>query len=135
MQISLQGLMNLNLIQVVQKHENMKVYFRSLLIRSGWFLALCVINSSTKYVMSGPIDELWHSFILFTKIYHQFCYLVAGHYIHRDLVHQSVPNDKPNDFGGYMQLLQDYKVLFDEDGNGYGFAAQGFLRHRDCRMG
>ena len=36
------------------------------------FLALSVINSSTKYVMSGPMDELWHSFILFTKKYHDF---------------------------------------------------------------
>src|SRR5215471_9155262 len=58
------------------------------------FLVLSVINSSTKYVMSGPMDELWHSFILFTKKYHDFCYLVAG---------------------GYMQLLQDYKVLFGEE--------------------
>jgi hypothetical protein len=42
------------------------------------FLALSVINSSAKYVMSGPMDELWHSFIQFTKqdiifiIFHQF---------------------------------------------------------------
>ena len=76
------------------------------------FLALSVINSSTKYVLSGPMDELWHSFILFTKKYHEFCYLVAGHYIHHV---PSVPSDKPNDFGGYMQLLQDYKVLFGEE--------------------
>ena len=76
------------------------------------FLALSVINSSTKYVMSGPMDELWHSFILFTKKYHDFCYLVAGHYIHHA---PSIPSDKPNDFGGYMQLLQDYRVLFGEE--------------------
>ena len=44
------------------------------------FLALSVINSSTKYVMSGPMDELWYSFILFTKKYYdEVCYLVAGH--------------------------------------------------------
>ncbi|MGC2682125.1 MAG: hypothetical protein WA323_09675 [Candidatus Nitrosopolaris sp.] len=76
------------------------------------FLALSVINSSTKYVMSGPTDELWHSFILFTKKYHEFCYVVAGHYIHHL---PSFPNDKPNDFRGYTQLLQDYKVLFGEE--------------------
>jgi len=76
------------------------------------FLVLSVINSSTKYVMSGPMDELWHSFILFTKKYHDFCYLVAGHYIHHA---PSIPSDKPNDFGGYLQLLQDYKVLFGEE--------------------
>ncbi len=74
------------------------------------FLALSVINSSTKYMMSGPMDELWHSFILFTKKYHDFCYLVAGHYIHH-----APSSDKPNDFGGYMQLLQDYEVLFGEE--------------------
>jgi hypothetical protein len=58
------------------------------------------------------MDELWHSFILFTKNYHEFCYLVAGHYINHV---PSVPNDKPNDFRGYTQLLQDYKVLFGEE--------------------
>ncbi len=25
------------------------------------FLALSVINYSTKYVMSGPMDEIWHN--------------------------------------------------------------------------
>src|SRR5215467_11915278 len=59
------------------------------------FLALSVIDSSTKYVMSDPMDELWHSFKLFTKKYHDFCYLVAGHYIHHA---PSIPSDKPNDF-------------------------------------
>jgi hypothetical protein len=76
------------------------------------FLALSVINSSTKYVMSGSMDELWQSFILFPKKYHEFCYLVAGHYIHHL---SSVANDKPTDFRGYTQLLQDYKVLFGEE--------------------
>ena len=76
------------------------------------FLALSVINYSTKYVMSGPMDELWHSFILFTKKYHEFCYLVAGHYIHHA---PSVPNEESIDFRGYIQLLQDYKVLFGEE--------------------
>ncbi len=76
------------------------------------FLALSVITSSTKYVMSGPMDELWHSFILFTKKYHEFCDLVAGHYIHHV---PSVPNDKPTDLRGYTRLLQDYKVLFGEE--------------------
>jgi hypothetical protein len=42
--------------------------------------ALSVVNSSTKYVRSGPMDELWHSFILFTKKYNEFCDLVAGHH-------------------------------------------------------
>jgi hypothetical protein len=63
-------------------------------------------------MMSGPMDGLWHSFILFTKKYHEFCYIVAGHYIHHL---QSVPSDKPSEFRGYTQLLQDYKVLFGEE--------------------
>ena len=54
------------------------------------------------------MDELWHSFILFTKKYHDFCYRVAGDA-------PSIPSDKPNEFVGYMQLLQDYKVLFSEE--------------------
>ena len=31
------------------------------------FLALSVINSGPKYVMSGPMDELWHTLHTFYK--------------------------------------------------------------------
>lgn len=37
------------------------------------------ISQSTKL-----IDEMWHTFVLFTKEYHEFCNTYFGHYIHHD---------------------------------------------------
>jgi hypothetical protein len=48
------------------------------------FLALTAI-SDKGYGMQGPIDELWHTFIIFTKIYERFCKEVAGRFIHHSL--------------------------------------------------
>lgn len=71
------------------------------------FLALSVINHNTNYMMSGPMDEIWHTFILFTKKYHEFCHQVAGRYIHH---FPSVPGEKQTDIKNYVQLLDDYKA-------------------------
>lgn len=39
---------------------------------------------------SLPVDRMWHSFILFTKDYHDFCDLLGG-YIH----HRPIPSGSP----------------------------------------
>ena len=45
------------------------------------FLALSAINPG-KYGMRGPLDELWHTFIIFTSAYANFCRLLGGGFIH-----------------------------------------------------
>src|SRR5215469_17003206 len=76
------------------------------------FLVLSTINSNTEYTMSGPIDQIWHAFILFTKKYSEFCNLVAGRFLHH---FPSIPGEAPIDLKGYAQLLEDYKALFNEE--------------------
>ena len=46
------------------------------------FLALCALNPKGSYGMAGPVDELWHTFLLFTKNYAFFCDEVAGVFLH-----------------------------------------------------
>ncbi|MDJ0535879.1 MAG: hypothetical protein QNJ70_25890 [Xenococcaceae cyanobacterium MO_207.B15] len=38
----------------------------------------------TLFIIQSPliIDEMWHTFILFTKDYHKFCDKYFGYYIH-----------------------------------------------------
>ncbi|MBO0132602.1 glycine-rich domain-containing protein [Agrobacterium burrii] len=51
------------------------------------FLALCAIYRGP-IGMRGQVDELWHSFLMFTEDYQRFCEEVAGEFIHH------APNDE-----------------------------------------
>jgi hypothetical protein len=46
------------------------------------YLAMCLANPEAAYGMFGPIDDFWHTWILFTREWHEFGETVAGHYIH-----------------------------------------------------
>ena len=46
------------------------------------YMALCLADPEAAYGMFGPIDEFWHTWILFTREWHEFGEAVAGHYIH-----------------------------------------------------
>ena len=45
------------------------------------FLTLCSVNPGA-YGMRGPLDELWHTFIIFTSSYARFCMTLGGDFIH-----------------------------------------------------
>jgi hypothetical protein len=46
------------------------------------FLYLCAIDPGHSYSPTPMVDIGWHTFILYTKPYMDFCERVAGHYIH-----------------------------------------------------
>jgi|GEM_PF-3873506 len=58
------------------------------------FLALAAIYD-VPLGMRGPVDELWHTFIIFTVDYMNFCQTVAGRMIH----HVPTRDDEPIAFG------------------------------------
>ena len=68
------------------------------------YLYLCATHPKECLGMSGPIDNLWHLFITFTRDYHDFCRRVAGRYIHHS------PNvDKDHDHSDrYEKTLELY---------------------------
>ena len=78
------------------------------------FLALCAANPG-KYGMRGPLDELWHTFILFTSSYARFCRLLGGGFIHHL---PENPKSKPAKQGrkgsSYLTFLSDYERIFKE---------------------
>lgn len=51
------------------------------------FLALCAIYGGP-IGMRGDVDDLWHTFLMFTQDYRRFCTEVAGDFIHH------APNDE-----------------------------------------
>ncbi len=77
------------------------------------YLALVALNPEVRYGMKGPVDNLWHTFIIFTHFYERFCQKVAGHFIH----HEPTPLHKRSDPEGknnYFRFLSDYEEVFGE---------------------
>jgi hypothetical protein len=74
------------------------------------YLALCALEPEVSYGMKGPVDDLWHTFITFTRDYAGFCDEVAGHFIHH------VPNDSSNghEDTSYGEMLEAYSATFGE---------------------
>lgn len=74
------------------------------------YLALNAINPPKAYGMRGQVDEIWHTFLLFTKEYQRFCKEVGGKFIHHiPNTHLSVPERST-----YFNTLEDYKEIFGE---------------------
>ncbi|GGO70833.1 glycine-rich domain-containing protein [Nonomuraea cavernae] len=58
------------------------------------FLATCAANPDARLGPSELVDIGWHTFILYTKEYAEFCFRAAGRFIH----HQ--PDDAPGESAG-----------------------------------
>lgn len=53
-----------------------------ILVELKRWLTLCVLHPENAYATGGKVDEMWHTFILFTKDYARFCHDIAGAFIH-----------------------------------------------------
>lgn len=86
------------------------------------YLSLCAINPDAFYGMRGPIDELWHSFVVATREYAAFCDQVSGQFIHHIPGVFVDSDDEPprrregdiNIVEGYKKFLADYEKMFGE---------------------
>ncbi|MGW1809241.1 glycine-rich domain-containing protein [Streptomyces sp. NPDC002078] len=54
------------------------------------FLYLCATNPEQRFTPTPLVDEGWHTFIVYTREYAEFCSRVAGGFIHHE------PRDNPN---------------------------------------
>jgi len=78
------------------------------------FMSLCAtgINAGKFYGMMGAIDELWHTFVIFTREYSRFCDQVAGQFMH----HVPEVEDGVSDgtLEHYLAFLDDYEAVYGE---------------------
>lgn len=78
------------------------------------FLALSSLYPG-RYGMRGPLDELWHTFIIFTSSYARFCKRLGGGFIHH---FPKVPSERVDEpkakSSSYMVFLQEYERFFAE---------------------
>ena len=54
------------------------------------FMIVCAVKPGPK-ITSEPIDHMWHSFLLFTKDYKQFCDNYLGRFINHEPFEQAAP--------------------------------------------
>ena len=81
-----------------------------LMIELKRFLVFCGVNRHVSVAIAGPVDEAWHTFIIFTKKYHEFCDLVMGEYIHHQPTGEDHGGEEFN--SSYGMFLEGYKSLF-----------------------
>jgi hypothetical protein len=62
--------------------------------------------------MMGAIDELWHTFVIFTREYAQFCQAVAGQFLHH--VPEVEGKASPATLDHYLAFLADYERVYGE---------------------
>ena len=78
------------------------------------FLAMCSYRPG-KYGMRGPLDELWHTFIIFTEKYQNFCTALGGNFIHHyPVIHKEGAHAQRDPKTAYKDFLRDYEELFGE---------------------
>lgn len=76
------------------------------------YLFLCAKYPNQGWPMITTLDELWHTFIIFTKEYHEFCRQLGVEYLH----HQPFggTEDKEAIQTAYDQFLILYRQEFGE---------------------
>jgi hypothetical protein len=82
------------------------------------FLILCIIFKDSNIGMySNDIDNLWHSFILFTKEYALFCDQCNGQFIHHvpTLEKDKTPEKRIESKKYFQEFIKNYEEIFNEE--------------------
>lgn len=74
------------------------------------YLSLIALGHQGLGMISADIDEVWHTFILFTREYSEFCHRAFGYYLH----HQPGIPSKPLGKMPRRRFLQAYRTEFGE---------------------
>ena len=73
------------------------------------FLAVC---SAAPVGMAGPIDDVWHVFVLFTRKYAVFCRNMSGGFVHHEP--DTSDEDHERSTSGYQKFIDIYEMAFQE---------------------
>jgi len=74
------------------------------------YLVLIALGHKNVGMNSREVDEVWHTFILFTRDYMLFCNEVFGHYLH----HQPSIPSQPIDGTARQRFLEAYRREFGD---------------------
>ncbi|BBB12053.1 glycine-rich domain-containing protein [Sphingopyxis sp. FD7] len=110
-----------DIVKVRYMNKNLATRARANLVAAETVKYLCLAHSykEHEWIITGDIDEFWHTFILFTERYAEFCNAVFGYFLHhvpgeegrlRDRINKVVR--KPSDSAeGYRRTLDLYREI------------------------
>lgn len=76
------------------------------------FLCVASLHPRLSFPMVGVIDPLWHTFIIFTKLYEDYCHKLSRPFIHHEPFDDA---QDPSKLGGaYQRFLNRYRQVFGE---------------------
>ncbi len=79
------------------------------------FMGLCVLSPSSVPMVSRKIDHVWHTFVLHTQLYAEFCDEIFGRFAHHEPEPrgQAVPSEDQEQEGCFAEL---YREVYGELG-------------------
>lgn len=102
--------------KVVQKyateHKVSSDTANEILLELKRWLTLCILHPENAYATGGAVDEMWHTFILFTKDYARFCQDIAGVFIHHS---PELESDDPEEQKISAEKMADKMKLLEAD--------------------
>lgn len=77
------------------------------------YLILCVTQDE-RFGIRGPVDNMWHTFLLFTQEYADFCDRVAGRFLHHvpESYKDQSPEERRASANSYGATLLAYREVF-----------------------
>ncbi|HLC92110.1 MAG TPA: hypothetical protein VJH23_00180 [archaeon] len=80
------------------------------------YMILRALYPSARFPLAnGPVDELWHTFLLFTKEYSAFCSVVADGFIHHNPGPASpTPEQIKEAKKDFADFVEKYNAVFHE---------------------
>jgi len=84
------------------------------------YLTLAAVKSKDDLgngMFSHDVDNLWHSFILFTNDYADFCTTHIGHFIHHvpEINEEKSPEQQEEAQKDFQAFIKNYEELFGEE--------------------
>jgi hypothetical protein len=83
------------------------------------FLALEIIGDTELRMVSGAVDEVWHTCILATRLYADLCTQTVGHFVHHEPLdeHESLEGETTaarETLDAYRRFKQAYTWVYGE---------------------
>jgi hypothetical protein len=71
------------------------------------FLGLTVFSSGRLDMMNPHIDRVWHTCLLFTRLYADLCHQAFGHFVHHDPTNEESPYEPGSDpWGDFCRVYE-----------------------------
>ncbi len=77
------------------------------------YLALRLVTSEPPVMLSRQVDEVWHTLLIFTRMYADFCATTFGYFIHHDPNLEPDPDLTDDDWDHFEKT---YRHVFGKPG-------------------